>query len=123
MNVEKMHFSAGFNRVIVQPLEVKPETTANIVMANGVDSKSILSKYSQHPKQAKVIFVGPLDERYEGTVKAGDIVLLRLSTMVEPVIIEGKFFGSVAPSDIIGVSSYHKDKALKPDTDFVNKLA
>lgn len=119
---ENLCFKPGYNRVIVQPLEVKPDTAGGIVTPQGADVKTMLSRYSTHPKQARVIAVGKLDERYEGEIKVGDQVLLRLATMVEPLIIKGSFYGAIAPSDVMGKTTYHKDTKLSADKDFQNKI-
>lgn len=117
-----LFFDAGYNRIIVQPLEVKPDTVGGIFAPDGTDVKTMLARFSSHPKQARVVAIGTLDERYEGTIKVGDQVILRLATMVEPLIIKGSFYGSIAPSDIMGKTKYHKDLKLEIDKDFYNKI-
>ena len=42
--------------------------------------------------------------------------------MVELVCIQGQIYGSIAPSDIIGVTTYHKDLALEADKEFYNNM-
>jgi len=120
--MENLCFKAGYNRIIVQPSEVKADVGSGIVTPAGIDTKELLARFSTHPKQALVIAVGTLDERYEGSVKTGDQVILRLGTMVEPLILKGKCYGSVAPSDVMGVTTFHKDIKLTADADFHNKL-
>ena len=120
MNKKEIYFKPSYNRVIVMPLDVKPTRTNGIVLANGASTSSIISKYENHPKQARIIAVGQLDERYQDQFKAGDQVLLRLQTMVELICIQGQIYGSIAPSDIIGVTTYHKDLALTADKEFFN---
>lgn len=116
-----LFFEANYNRIIISPLEVKAAINGGIVTPNGMDASSMLSKYDKHPKQGRIIAIGTLDERYEGKFKVGDQVLLRLGTMVEPVVIKKEFYGSIAPSDIIGKTRFHEDLKLKIDKDFHNK--
>ena len=120
MNKKEIYFKPSYNRVIVMPLDVKPTRTNGIVLASGASASSIISKYENHPKQARIIAVGQLDERYQNQFKAGDQVLLRLQTMIELICIQGQIYGSIAPSDIIGVTTYHKDLALTADKEFFN---
>lgn len=117
----KLRFTPSYNKIVVKLKSVEPASKVKIYAPDGSENNHPIESYSSHPKQAQILSVGPLSDQYEGTVNAGDHVLLRMGTMIEPVIIQGKVYALITPTDILGVTTYHGDIKLEEDTEFYKK--
>jgi len=86
--------------LIVKEIEVKNESSANLLVPEGVKDKSMLSA---HPFQAKVVLVGPL---LKDIIDKGDILYLdRLPIESDLVVLNGKVHRRVRKGNIMFVKS------------------